>query len=96
MQFRTDFVMMSECTHTIEEVREKYSAIIIAGSGSSVTAEDAPKTSFDILDTGLPVLGICYGSQYLNHVAGGTVESAGHREDGVDMTSVETSCQIFA
>jgi GMP synthase-like glutamine amidotransferase len=32
MKFRTDFVMMSQCSLTIEEIRAKYSAIIIAGS----------------------------------------------------------------
>lgn len=76
MQFRTDFVMMSDCDMTIEAVRAKYSAIIIAGSGASVNDENAPSTPFDILATGLPVLGICYGAQYINKAGGGTVASA--------------------
>lgn len=95
MQYRTDFVMMSWCALTIEEVRTKYSAIIIAGSGSSVNDEHAPNVSFNLLATGLPVLGICYGSQLLNKLAGGTVQSAWQREDGVDVVSVDIDSDLF-
>jgi GMP synthase (glutamine-hydrolysing) len=93
--YRTDFIMMDECNLTAEEVKEKYSAIVIAGSGSSVSDENAPKLSFDLLATELPVLGICYGLQLLNTLAWGVVESTGKREDGIDDTKLETNSALF-
>lgn len=87
--------MMNESNATTEEVQAKYSAIVIAWSGSSVSDENAPKLSFDLIAASLPVLAICYGLQYLNSVAGGRVESTGKREDGVDSTDLNPDSDLF-
>jgi len=56
--------------------------IILSGGPESVAAEDAPDISDAVIETGVPVLGICYGMQALAAKLGGTVESADHREFG--------------
>ncbi len=55
--------------HTLENVN----AIIISGSKYSVYDPDAPRVDTEILDMGIPVLGICYGQQLINQSLGGEV-----------------------
>ena len=56
--------------------------VILSGSPCSVTAPDAPQVDLSGIKGRLPLLGICYGAQYLAHHYGGAVESAGSREYG--------------
>ncbi len=56
--------------------------IILSGGPESVAADDAPGVSDAVIETGVPVLGICYGMQALAANLGGSVESADHREFG--------------
>ena len=56
--------------------------IILSGGPSSVYEEDAPHCSREILETGVPVLGICYGLQLLSYFLGGRVEPSSRREYG--------------
>ena len=56
--------------------------VILSGSPCSVTAPDAPQVDLAGIKGRLPLLGICYGAQYLAHHYGGAVESAGSREYG--------------
>ena len=72
-----------------------FSAIIISGGPSSVTAEDAPKLSAEILNLNIPVLGICWGMQFINHVNGGQVVALEKREDGVFPITVDTGSDLF-
>jgi GMP synthase (glutamine-hydrolysing) len=57
-------------------------ALILSGGPSSVTAEDAPPLNEDVLELGVPILGICYGEQLLVEHFGGRVEPASEREYG--------------
>ena len=57
-------------------------AIILSGGPASVTWKDAPLADPSIFDSGLPVLGICYGQQVMMHQLGGRVESGTSREFG--------------
>jgi GMP synthase (glutamine-hydrolysing) len=55
---------------------------ILSGGPASVYAEGAPTLLPYVLDSGLPVLGLCYGMQLLTHVLGGQVAHATEREYG--------------
>ncbi len=56
--------------------------IILSGSPSSVYDTDAPRLPGWVLESGLPVLGICYGMQLITHALGGKVAPSGAREYG--------------
>ncbi len=56
--------------------------VILSGSPFSVYDQEAFKISLDEIRGKYPVLGICYGAQYMSYVLGGAVESAGTREYG--------------
>ena len=55
---------------------------ILSGGPESVYADDAPGLPDYVIDSGLPVLGICYGMQLLTHRLGGRVKQATEREYG--------------
>jgi GMP synthase (glutamine-hydrolysing) len=57
--------------------------IILSGGPASIYEKDSPKVDSQIFDLGIPVLGICYGMQYMIHALGGKVESAAKREYGL-------------
>ena len=57
-------------------------AVILSGGPASVLDADAPLPPPELYDTGLPVLGICYGEQAMAHQLGGKVEGGHHREFG--------------
>ena len=56
--------------------------VILSGSPASVTAADAPRPDLGGLRGELPLLGICYGAQWLAQDGGGEVKPAGTREYG--------------
>ena len=66
----------------IPALDESVKGVILSGSPCSVTAPDAPQVDLRDIKGRLPLLGICYGAQYLAHHYGGAVESAGTREYG--------------
>ncbi len=57
-------------------------AIILSGGPASVNEPDAPAPAEGVLDLGVPVLGVCYGCQWLVHHFGGRVEASQRREFG--------------
>lgn len=61
---------------------DNYKAVILSGSPFSVRAEDAPHTDLSKIKTKKPLLGVCYGAQYLSHHYGGKVEPSNTREYG--------------
>ncbi len=61
--------------------------VILSGGPASVYAADAPHVPREILELGVPVLGICYGLQWMVRELGGRVEPADKREFG--RTSIE-------
>ncbi len=56
--------------------------IVLSGGPDSVYAPGAPKVGREIFETGIPVLGICYGMQLMMALLGGRVERAPGREFG--------------
>ena len=61
---------------------EGVKGVILSGSPASVNDADAPQPQLDGIRGRLPLLGICYGAQWLAHNAGGTVAPAASREYG--------------
>ena len=61
---------------------DNYKAVILSGSPFSVRAEDAPHPDLSKIKTNKPLLGVCYGAQYLSHHYGGKVEPSNIREYG--------------
>ncbi|MDP4117900.1 MAG: glutamine-hydrolyzing GMP synthase [Bacillota bacterium] len=83
-------------TTPVEKIKEKApKGIIFTGGPNSVYAEGSPLYDKKILELGVPVLGICYGSQLVAYLEGGKVEPAGKREYGATDLSVDTSSLLF-
>lgn len=85
-------------TYSTEQMLAKNPlAIILSGGPSSVYADDAPGIHEDLLDSGVPVLGICYGFQAMADALGGTVAKTGLREYGsTDIVGVGDSRSILS
>ncbi len=62
--------------------RMNLAGIILSGGPASVYAPDAPVVPKELLDLGVPVLGICYGLQWMSQTLGGQVDAANEREFG--------------
>lgn len=82
------------CSTSIDEIK-KYKAVIISGGPTSVTSKNAPTLPADLLDCGLPILGICWGMQFINHISGGEVQTLEKREDGVFDIDIISETSIF-
>ena len=69
--------------------------IVLSGGPASVYAADAPKIPAELLSMGVPVLGICYGMQWMSQTLGGEVKAADHREFGRASMLVEKPEGLF-
>jgi len=69
--------------------------VILSGGPASVTELDTPRAPQAIFDSGVPVLGICYGQQTLVAQLGGGVESGHHREFGRADIEVVAESPLF-
>ncbi len=70
-------------------------AVILSGGPASVVDENSPRIPQAILDSGLPMLGICYGQQALTEQLGGKVEKGDSGEFGEAFITVEGECTLF-
>jgi GMP synthase (glutamine-hydrolysing) len=67
----------------LERIKERGPrALVLSGGPASVYSEGAPALRKELLDLGVPVLGICYGMQLMVHELGGRVEQAPAGEFG--------------
>ena len=67
---------------------DEYIGVILSGSPASVRNEDAPQVDLSQIKGKKPLLGVCYGAQYLSHNFGGEVAPSGTREYGRAMLTV--------
>ena len=72
-----------------------FKAVILSGSPSLVRAEDAPRIDLSQIRGTKPLLGICYGSQYLAHFHGGEVAPSNTREYGRANLSYVANDEVF-
>lgn len=83
-------------TLSIDKIKEMSpKGIIFTGGPNSVYGEDSPKCDPEIFELGIPVLGICYGSQLMAHMLGGKVETAPVSEYGKTEVVIEPSSKLF-
>lgn len=83
-------------TAPIEEIEAAgYKGIILTGGPKSVYGENAALCDKKLFNLGIPVLGICYGSQLMAHVLGGAVEAGASEYGGVDL-DVDTTSLLFS
>ncbi len=69
--------------------------IILTGGPNSCYEENSPSCTRELFEIGVPVLGLCYGAQLMQHVLGGKVEKAPVREYGKTEVFVETKSPLF-
>ncbi|MCL1821478.1 MAG: glutamine-hydrolyzing GMP synthase [Prolixibacteraceae bacterium] len=70
--------------------------VILSGSPSSVRDENAPKPDLSCIKGKLPLLGICYGAQYLAQFYGGEVAPSSVREYGrANLDYIDACCPLF-
>jgi GMP synthase (glutamine-hydrolysing) len=88
-----EIVPFQKTEEAFERLRPK--AIILSGGPASVHDEGAPLPPPFIYETGLPILGICYGEQAMAQQLGGKVEGGHHREFGRAEVEVKKPSAIF-
>ncbi len=80
----------------LDKIREmKPKGIIFTGGPNSVYGEGSPLCDMAIFEMGIPILGICYGSQVMAHLLGGKVASAPVSEYGKTEVEVDVSTALF-
>jgi GMP synthase (glutamine-hydrolysing) len=81
----------------VDEVRKRRpKGLILSGGPASVYAQGAPRLDRELLELGIPVLGICYGMQLIATELGGTVEGAEVGEFGRSELTVREPGRLFA
>jgi GMP synthase (glutamine-hydrolysing) len=90
------FSVVLPCTAPLDEIKSyKPVGIILSGGPSSVYDADAPPADGQVLHLGLPVLGICYGLQWMTHKLGGKVEPGKTREYGHAQVGISADSVLF-
>ena len=83
-------------TQAMEKIRElKPAGIIFTGGPNSVYDDASPKCEPEIFEMGIPILGICYGSQLMAYMLGGTVETAPVSEYGKTLVKTDSTSVLF-
>jgi GMP synthase (glutamine-hydrolysing) len=74
----------------IEQIKAMHpKGIILTGGPNSCYEEGAPTYTKELFELGIPVLGLCYGAQLMQHILGGKVEKAPVREYGKTHTFID-------
>jgi GMP synthase (glutamine-hydrolysing) len=78
------------------EIDESVKGVVLSGSPFSVRDEGAPKPDLSKIKGKIPVLGICYGAQYMAHFFGGEVAPSDSREYGrAKLGFIDHDCDLF-
>ncbi len=90
------FSVVLPCTAKLSEIKAYNPAgIILSGAPWSVYDKDAPPADVGVFNLGVPVLGICYGLQFMVHTLGGKVRPAEKREYGHAEVDVISASILF-
>lgn len=81
----------------IEKIKEMNpKGIIFTGGPNSVYGDDSPRCTQEMFELGVPVLGICYGSQLMSYILGGKVTTAPVSEYGKTEVEVDNNSVLFS
>lgn len=84
------------CTLEPDKIRKMNpKGIIFTGGPNSVYGEESPRCPKEMFDLGIPILGICYGSQLMAYMLGGSVKTAPVSEYGKTEVEVDGSSALF-
>jgi GMP synthase (glutamine-hydrolysing) len=90
------FSVVLPCTASLKEVKSYNPVgIVLSGAPWSVYDKDAPPADVHVFDQGVPVLGICYGLQFMVHTLGGKVRPADKREYGHAEVDIVSDSVLF-
>ena len=79
----------------LPDLTDQIKGVILSGSPSSCTDINAPVANIDLMNLHIPVLGLCYGAQYMVSSNGGKVEKSKHREYGRANITISKSDSLF-
>jgi GMP synthase (glutamine-hydrolysing) len=80
----------------IPEINASVKGVILSGSPHSVREANPPKPDLSLIKGKMPLLGVCYGAQYLAHFFGGEVAQSATREYGrANLSFVDTKNELF-
>jgi GMP synthase (glutamine-hydrolysing) len=79
----------------IGEISDHVKGIILSGSPSSVRDPEAPQVDLSRFIGKIPVLGVCYGAQYIAQKLGGNVTASDHREYGRAMLDINIDSKLL-
>ena len=83
--------------YTLDQIKAKNpKAIILSGGPNSVYAENTPSVDAGVFAMGIPVLGICYGDQFMTKALGGSVAHAGSGEYGKIAVVLDNETRLFS
>jgi GMP synthase (glutamine-hydrolysing) len=89
------FSVVLPCSASVTEIQSHHPiGLILSGGPCSVYDADAPAADPGMLALGLPILGICYGLQFLTHHLGGKVRPADKREYGPAQVSIVPGLEL--
>jgi len=89
----SEIVPFSSSLEGFERVRPK--GVILSGGPASVTTADSPRAPHELFESGLPMLGICYGQQLMAEQLGGKVVNGDHAEFGRAFIDIVDDCPLF-
>ena len=90
------FSVVLPCTAKLDEVKSYAPVgIMLSGAPWSVYDKDAPPADARVFELGVPVLGICYGLQFMVHTLGGKVRPADKREYGHAEIDIVSDSVLF-
>jgi len=79
---------------TVDDIQEmnlrfNIRGLIFSGGPSNVYERDSPKIDLQILNLGIPILGLCYGHQLVAYLLGGEVKRGGRQEYGIAYVTID-------
>ena len=89
----SEIAPFSSAAEAFERMQPK--GIILSGSPAGVPEKGSPRAPDAIFESGLPILGICYGQQVMTHQLGGTVEAGDSGEFGRAFIEISGECVLF-